>query len=58
MLLHPYLSSVSLPSLAHSLIHSFTHSFIPMQDMEFVGSALVSRFNLVQASIRASLNDS
>ena len=54
MLLHHYLSSVSLPSLAHSLIHSF----IPMQDMEFVGSALVSRFNLVQASIRASLNDS
>lgn len=29
-----------------------------MQDMEVVGSALVSGFNLVQPSIRASLNDS
>lgn len=31
-----------LPLLLWTLIHSFTHSFIPQQDMEVVGSALVS----------------
>lgn len=61
---HPFfrllrnLVTSSLPLSLFLFLLFLIHSFIPIQGMKVVGSALASRFNLVQASIRASLNDS